>query len=439
MTSPGKLRFEDDDRDFSGQAADETVYFGKRTANEVGDSIRHSYSHRQQKRRMKESRAGNAAGSEYGSAERTGDTMERTSEAAKKIKNFAVKHRKGLIIFAVIAAVILIFLGMISTFSAVIEGAVSGLGITTFPSADSDMLVAEERYREMEQELRNTISNYQSTHQYNEYSYDIDDISHDPYELISAITAVKGGAWKTGEIGDILNSLFAAQYTLTETSASETRYTSELRQGVSYYTDFSTGNLVPYTYSYYENVPYQYTGCTVTLRNNGLGNALREILSDEQMKSFTAYMISLGNRPDLFTDTIYSGSVADSDDATFAAMMAEAEKYIGWPYVWGGSSPETSFDCSGYVCWVLNHSGWNIARTNAQGLYNLCAPISNTEVRPGDLVFFKGTYNTTQISHVGIYTGNGMMINAGDPIGFENLNSTYWRSHLYAYGRLPRP
>ena len=157
-------------------------------------------------------------------------------------------------------------------------------------------------------------------------------------------------------------------------------------------------------------------------------------------------MSSLGNRPDLFPESgyvdKYTKPPADYDvpkeyldDETFAAMLTEAEKYLGYPYVWGGSSPATSFDCSGFVSWVINHSGWNVGRLGAQGLYNICTPTSSP--KPGDLVFFVGTYDTAGVSHCGIYVGDGMMIHCGDPISYANLNTSYWQSHFYAYGRLP--
>ena len=194
-------------------------------------------------------------------------------------------------------------------------------------------------------------------------------------------------------------------------------------------------------------VPYTYYICNVKLVNNDLSHLPVSIMNEEQLSFYAAYMQTLGNRPDLFPSgsypnastvkepTYYEIPPEALEDETFAAMIAEADKYVGYPYVWGGSSPATSFDCSGYLSWVLNQCGWNVGRLGAQGLYNYCTPTSNPQ--PGDLVFFVGTYDTSGVSHCGLYLGDGMMIHAGDPIGYANLNSTYWQAHLYAYGRLP--
>ena len=194
-------------------------------------------------------------------------------------------------------------------------------------------------------------------------------------------------------------------------------------------------------------MPYNYYICYVTLENRNLSHLPLEMMNEEQMSRYSLYMSTLGNRPDLFPESAYVGKYVTNppagydvpgeylDDETFAAMLTEAEKYLGYPYVWGGSSPATSFDCSGFVSWVINHSGWNVGRLGAQGLYNICTPTSNP--KPGDLVFFVGTYDTAGVSHCGIYVGDGMMIHCGDPIQYANLNTSYWQSHFYAYGRLP--
>ena len=216
----------------------------------------------------------------------------------------------------------------------------------------------------------------------------------------------------------------------------ETRYRTETR------TD-SEGN--PYTVL----VPYTWTICTVTLENFDLSHVPVYIMGEEQLSLYATYMSTLGNRPDLFgtaeypnastlqEPTYYEIPPEALEDETFAAMITEAEKYLGYPYVWGGSSPSTSFDCSGFVSWVINHSGWNVGRLGAQGLYNICTPVSTSQVQPGDLIFFVGTYDTAGVSHVGIYVGGGMMIHCGSPISYANVNTTYWQSHFYSFGRLP--
>ena len=196
-------------------------------------------------------------------------------------------------------------------------------------------------------------------------------------------------------------------------------------------------------------VPYTYYICNVNLENFDLSHLPIYILTEEQMGFYAAYMQTLGNRPDLFPNGSYPHASTPKEptyyeippealkDETFAAMIAEAEKYVGYPYVWGGSSPSTSFDCSGFISWVINHSGWNVGRQTAQGLYNICTPVSPEQAKPGDLVFFVGTYDTAGMSHVGLYVGNSVMLHCGDPISYTNLNSSYWQQHFYCYGRLP--
>ena len=279
---------------------------------------------------------------------------------------------------------------------------------------------------------------YESTHDYDEYHFDLDEIEHDPYVLLSLLCALHEGQWTIDEVQGTLQMLFDRQYILTEDVVVETRYRTE----TDTWTD-EDGNSHTDTYQ----VPYDYYICTVTLENFDLSHVPVYVMGENQLSRYAIYMATLGNRPDLFPDSPYvnkyiTGKPGDYevpgeylDDETFAAMLAEAQKYIGYPYVWGGSSPATSFDCSGYVSWVINHSGWNVGRLGAQGLYNICTPTSSP--KPGDLVFFKGTYDTPGVSHCGIYVGDGKMLHCGDPIGYANLNTSYWQSHFYAYGRLP--
>ena len=274
-----------------------------------------------------------------------------------------------------------------------------------------------------------TTASYESTHDYDEYHFDLDSIEHDPYVLISILSVLHEGAWTLDQVQGTLETLFDRQYILTEDVVVEVRYRTESR------TD-SEGN------SYTVEVPYNYYICYVTLENRNLSHLPLEMMNEEQMSRYSLYMSTLGNRPDLFPESAYVGKYVTNppagydvpgeylDDETFAAMLTEAEKYLGYPYVWGGSSPATSFDCSGFVSWVINHSGWNVGRLGAQGLYNICTPTSNP--KPGDLVFFVGTYDTAGVSHCGIYVGDGMMIHCGDPVQYANLNTSYWQSHFYA-------
>ena len=300
------------------------------------------------------------------------------------------------------------------------------------------VVLTEAAYCALEDDLQHYLDTYESTHDYDEYHFNLDEIEHDPYVLLSLLCALHEGQWTIGEVQGTLQMLFDRQYILTEDVVVETRYRTE----TDTWTD-EDGNSHTDTYQ----VPYDYYICTVTLENFDLSHVPVYVMSEEQLSRYAIYMATLGNRPDLFPDSPYvnkyiTGKPGDYevpgeylDDETFAAMLAEAQKYIGYPYVWGGSSPATSFDCSGYVSWVINHSGWNVGRLGAQGLYNICTPTSSP--KPGDLVFFKGTYDTPGVSHCGIYVGDGKMLHCGDPIGYANLNTSYWQSHFYAYGRLP--
>ena len=264
--------------------------------------------------------------------------------------------------------------------------------------------------------------------------------------LVSILSAWHEGEWTLADVQPTLQMLFDRQYTLTENVVHEVRYREETRTGTTTVTDPVTGESSTEEYEYTVQVPYDYYICTVTLDNFNLSHLPIYIMGEEKVSRYSLYMATLGNRPDLFPGSSYVGKYTSPpegyevpgeylDDETFAAMLSEAEKFLGYPYVWGGSSPATSFDCSGFVSWVVNHSGWNVGRLGAQGLYNICTRTSSP--RPGDLVFFKGTYDTPGVSHCGIYVGDGMMIHCGDPISYANLNSSYWQAHFYAYGRLP--
>ena len=286
-------------------------------------------------------------------------------------------------------------------------------------------------------DLRSMLDNYEAAHSYDEYHFDLDGIEHDPYVLLSILSAFHPEGWTLAEVEADLQTLFDRQYILTESVEVEVRYRTETR------TD-SEGN------TYDVEVPYNYFICTVTLENFNLSHVPVYIMGEDQLSRYALYMAALGNRPDLFPGSAYIGKYGGPvttydippealEDEQFAAMIAEAEKYLGYPYVWGGSSPATSFDCSGFVSWVVNHCGvgWDVGRLGATGLYHICTPVSSANAKPGDLIFFQGTYDTDGMSHVGIYVGGGMMIHCGDPIQYANINTSYWQAHFAAFGRLP--
>ena len=413
------------------RTADYHFYTAAQEHPELSKNFFARYWQKQRNQKQYQKRAKEAAKQ---GAKAAGKTAAATEKLAAKAAGFVKRHPAGSVI--ALACILLVFLVQSCSSSLVTIGnaGAGALGATTYPSEDGDMLGAEAAYTGLEAELKNYLDTYESTHDYDEYHFDLDGIEHDPYVLISILSALHEGQWTLSQAAGTLQTLFDRQYILTEEVVVEVRYRTETR------TD-SEGN------DYEVEIPYNYYICYVTLENKNLSHLPVYFMSEEQMSRYAIYMSTVGNRPDLFPDSPYVDRYITNppqgyevpgeylDDETFAAMLSEAQKYIGYPYVWGGSSPATSFDCSGYLSWVINHSGWNVGRQTAQGLYNLCTPVSSP--RPGDLVFFKGTYNTSGVSHCGIYVGDGRMLHCGDPIGYANLNTNYWQSHLYAYGRLP--
>lgn len=415
------------------------------------------YSRWQQKRAIKKeymaAKAGKTGKNTAKATQKTAKTAKKAAENAKKSATFLAKHWKGALIALAILLIVAFLLGVVSSCSVFVQSGVSSFAASSYGTDDADMLAVEEQYCALEAELQEYLDTYEDTHDYNEYHYDLDEIEHDPYVLISAISALHGGEWTIGEVGSTIQMLFDKQYILTETVTTETRYRTETRTGTTTYTDPDTGETVTETYEYEVQVPYTYYICNVTLENFNLSHVPVYIMSEEQLSMYATYMATLGNRPDLFPDSAYVGMYIDTEyeayeipadalsDPQFAAMMEEAEKYLGYPYVWGGSSPATSFDCSGFVSYVLNNCGvgWDVGRLGATGLMNICSYVSPTAVQPGDLIFFEGTYDTTGASHVGIYVGNNMMLHCGDPIQYANINTSYWQQHFLSFGRLPSP
>ena len=373
-------------------------------------------------------------------AKQGGKTAEKAVSSAgkltEKVVAYAKEHPVGLLAAALCLILLLSLQSCLSSMTTVGNGLVGAVAASTYPSEDADMLGAEAAYCAMEDELQDYLDSYQRTHDYDEYHFNLDDIEHDPYVLISILTALREGAWTLEEVQGTLQMLFDRQYILTEDVVVEQRYYLE----TDTWTD-EDGNTHSDTYRVY----YDYYICYVTLENFNLSHLPIYIMGEDQLSRYALYMATLGNRPDLFPSSPYvekyTSPPVEHDipeaylaDETFAAILKEAEKYIGFPYVWGGSSPSTSFDCSGFVSYVYNQCGWSFGRLGAQGLYNISTRTSSP--KPGDLVFFTGTYDTPGISHVGIYVGDGWMLHCGDPISYANLNTSYWQSHFYAYGKL---
>ena len=416
-------------------AADYHFHTAAQEHPELSQNYFTRYWQKQRLRRQYQKRAKEAAKQ---GAKAAGKTAAATEKLTARAAGFVKRHPVGCLLALACVLVIVLLQSCSSSLVSIGNAGAGALGATTYPSEDEAILGAEAAYAGLEAELQTYLDTYESTHDYDEYHFDLDEIEHDPYVLISLLSALHEGEWTLSQVEDFLQMLFDRQYILTEDVVVETRYRTE----TDTWTD-EDGNSHTDTYQ----VPYDYYICTVTLENFDLSHVPVYVMSEEQLSRYAIYMATLGNRPDLFPDSPYvnkyiTGKPGDYevpgeylDDETFAAMLAEAQKYIGYPYVWGGSSPATSFDCSGYVSWVINHSGWNVGRLGAQGLYNICTPTSSP--KPGDLVFFKGTYDTPGVSHCGIYVGDGKMLHCGDPIGYANLNTSYWQSHFYAYGRLP--
>ena len=386
-----------------------------------------------QKRRLRRRYQKQAKEAAKHGAQAAGKTAVTTEKLAARAVGFVKRHPVGCLLALACVLLVLVMQSCSSSLVTLGNSTIGAVGASTYPCEDGDLLGAEAAYCDLETQLSDYLDSYESTHDYDEYHFDLDEIEHDPYVLLSLLCSLHEGQWTLDQVEGSLQTLFDSQYILTEDVVVEVRYRTET------HTD-SEGN------DYEVEVPYNYYICYVTLENKNLSHLPVYLLSEDQMSRYAIYMATLGNRPDLFPGSEYVGKYTETpegyevpreylDDETFAAILSEAEKYIGYPYVWGGSSPATSFDCSGYVSWVINHSGWNVGRLGAQGLYNICTPTSNPQ--PGDLVFFKGTYDTPGVSHCGIYVGDGRMLHCGDPIGYANLNTSYWQSHFYAYGRLP--
>lgn len=398
---------------------------------------------------------------QYAAARRGRKVENATAKAAEKTgkrlrdraAEFVKRNRKGIAIAVVLYLCASVMVNSFSSCAMLAGGGTEVVAMASYPSDDADMLGAEAAYAGMEAELQSYLDNYQSTHDYDEYHFDLDEIEHDPYVLISYLTAWFGGhPWTLEEATPVLGTLFDQQYILTEEVTTETRYRTETEQKTREVINAETGEVTTEEYEEEVEVPYDYTICNVSLENFNLSHLPVYTMSEYQMSLYAMYMQALGNRPDLFPTSSYLGKyIADVErypippealsDERFAAMIAEAEKYLGYPYLWGGSSPSTSFDCSGFVSWVINNCGvgWNVGRLGSDGLYYVCTPVSPANARPGDLIFFQKTYDTPFTSHVGIYVGNGMMILCGDPIRYVSIETSYWQAHFFGFGRLSDP
>ena len=390
--------------------------------------------------------AGQKAAASGGSAVQSGVNgivakgKEVVGSVAKGAVAFAKSHAHLLVIGGVLAMLLLLMLSAFSSCSILFGGTTQVMGQTTYTAEDEDIRGAEEDYKQLERQLQLKIDTMEITHPgMDEYQYDLDPIEHDPWELTSYLTTLHDD-YTRSEVQGTLKDTFEKQYKLKTWVEPQIRYRVVV----------IPSPVPPYFTTTLE--PYVYLILHVELENRGLETVIREELDDDQWKRYEILQDTKGGRPYLFNGSLSWGSSDGSGEAgidyqvpaealtdpEFAAMLEEAEKYLGTPYVWGGSTPEIGFDCSGYVCWVLNESGWDVGRTTANGLWQQATKISEAEAKPGDLVFFEGTYDTPGASHVGIYVGDGMMISAGDPIKYSNIHSSYWDGHLLGFGRIPK-
>ena len=390
------------------------------------------------KKRYMEAKASGKAGAS-GAAKGGKKTAEGTKSVVDKGIEFVKEHPKAILIVGALGLLVMLIAGMFSSCTAMFAGSGNAVLGTSYTAEDADITGTDADYSALETALDNQISNIESTHPgYDEYRYDLAEIGHNPYELASYLTVLFED-YTRAEVQSTLQGLFAQQYTLTLTPEVEVRYRTETR------TD-SEGN------DYDVEVPYNYHILNVKLTNKGLGAVIQASgLTTEQADRYDVLMTTSGNRSELFGEDVYGvsgGEYTDYDipgealtDEKFRRMITEAEKYLGMPYVWGGSSPSTSFDCSGFVSWVINHSGngWSVGRLGAKGLKNICDIIPPDQAKPGDLIFFHHTYDApdpSDATHVGIYVGDGMMIHCGNPISYASTESSYWQSHFLCFGRI---
>lgn len=377
----------------------------------------------------------------YRESQRTGSHSARVMNKAKDVLEkagqailAAAKNHKGVwVAVGILALLVTTLSASLSSCSVSMEGAMSAILGTSYTSEDPDILQVESNYTALEKQLERRMANIESEYPgYDEYRYDVDTIGHDPNVLISYLTT-KFNAFTPAQVQAELQALFDGQYTLTTSAVTEIRYRTVT------WTDEDGVHSEPEAYEYH--ILY------VTLRNNQLETVVSQRLTDDERPRYAATLQLKGNKPYLFGGNIYANPSEGAQyqvpgealsDPSFAALIEEAEKYLGFPYVWGGSTPETSFDCSGFVCWVYTHSGvYDLPRTTATGIYNQCAAVSPDQAKPGDLIFFTKTYDCVgPVSHVGIYVGDGMMIHCGSPIKYASINTSYWQEHFYAFGRL---
>lgn len=396
--------------------------------------------------------AGNAVGDAEKSAAATSKTVRGAGDIAERVAEVFQSHPSFRLII-LLCAMLLILMGSLQSCTPLAQSVLESLIIGTYPATEDDVRAAERAYAAKERELQDEMDRYEQYHPgYDEYHVDADEIWHDPYVLIAIISACfDGQEWTLDTAYPVIEKYFDLQYIVTQTVSTETRYRTEARTGTRIVTDPVTGQQYTETYTYNVQVPYAHNICNVKLENKNLSHLPVVSMSHHTMGMYALYMASHGNMEGIFSGNPYAVPLRDPTlydipqetldaDPSFAALMEEATKYIGYPYVWGGASPETSFDCSGFVSYVFTNSGvYNTGRLGAKGLRSLCRTVPDDQAQPGDIVFFEGTMgaDVAGITHCGIYVGNGMMLHCGNPIGYADLSDAYWQTHFHSFGRVP--
>ena len=465
----GKVRSdinESSDDNVGVEAANAVSQSAEYAADSAGDTASNAFSRWRQKQAIKKeyaaAKAGKTAGESAGyaagagkaaggaSAKGAGKAAKETKNVMEKAAEFVSSHSHLILMLGGLLLVVMIVASAVGSCSAFFQSSTNVVIGTSYTAEDEDILGAEADYVAMETELQARIDNIRTEYDgYDEYNISMDEIGHNPYELASYLT-ILFESYTREQVQDTLTELFEGQYELTIDEVVETRTRIETREVEHTETDPETGEEDTWTETEEYEVEYDYYILNVTLTNHGLGHVISEAgLTEDQMSRYAVLLQTYGNRKELFGDSPYAiitQEVLHYDipgealtDERFRRMITEAEKYLGYPYVWGGASPSTSFDCSGFVSWVINHcgNGWSYGRLTAEGLRQVCAIIPRSEAKPGDLIFFQGTYNTSGASHVGIYVGDGMMIHCGNPIQYASMETSYWQQHFYCFGRLP--
>ena len=465
----GKVRSdinESSDDNVGVEAANAVSQSAEYAADSAGGTASNAFSRWRQKQAIKKeyaaAKAGKTAGESAGyaggagkaaggaSAKGAGKAAKETKNVMERMAEFVSSHSHLILMLGGLLLVVMIVASAVGSCSAFFQSSTNVVIGTSYTAEDEDILGAEADYVAMETALQARLDNIRTEYDgYDEYNISMDEIGHNPYELASYLT-ILFESYTREQVQDTLTELFEGQYELTIDEVVETRTRIETREVEHTETDPETGEEDTWTETEEYEVEYDYYILNVTLTNHGLGHVISEAgLTEDQMSRYAVLLQTYGNRKELFGDSPYAiitQEVLHYDipgealtDERFRRMITEAEKYLGYPYVWGGASPSTSFDCSGFVSWVINHcgNGWSYGRLTAEGLRQVCAIIPRSEAKPGDLIFFQGTYNTSGASHVGIYVGNGMMIHCGNPIQYASMETSYWQQHFYCFGRLP--